>query len=275
MATKNHIINNSDIKSWKELQDKTTLKQKQKVRDILYNNITIIDAFIQENPQKFTQTELMIIKNWKYFFRGEFYIIQYLKEYAIFLSTQKPEKAYGVKALQDDFDTMLPYDPPVLVDAVLLPFKEYIVYDGILFSSNIIFGAGIRRDLQQTYQEAKSRSGIVTSLPESIETKKSNDEELLKFYLKSDKNHEYYTEEIVDLLDKHPSLTDVYYQELGKSDARKFVRRFHEIGIKNVWYATLRGIIVASGMTKEELEKQVEMIVPKNKIKQIHIFRVK
>jgi hypothetical protein len=64
----------------------------------------------------------------------------------------------------------------VFTETVLLPFKDTIIYDGLLNSYNISFGPGYRRDLNETYKEAKQRIGIVTSLPiktRSIATKKS------------------------------------------------------------------------------------------------------
>ncbi len=274
VAKEQNILDVSKISSWKQFQDQTTLKQKQKVREVLYKNIAVIDTFIEKNLQKFTTDELAIIENWKNFLRGKFYIVQSLKDYAVFLSTQKQEKVYGVKALQDTFEVMMSYDPPVLVETVLLPFNEHIIYDGILFATPVIFGAGIRHNIQQAYQEAKARFGIISSLPELKKEQKPNNEELLKFYLKNDTNREYYIDEIETLLKKQPLLIDTYYHELGKADARKFVRRFREIGIKKVWYATLQGIIIASGMSKEEIDKTVRKMVQVSRLKQVYIFQV-
>ena len=52
-----------------------------------------------------------------------------------------------------------------MVQMVLLPFKDQIVYDGLLTSYSISFGPGIRRLLTDEFREAKIRHGIVTSLP--------------------------------------------------------------------------------------------------------------
>jgi hypothetical protein len=48
---------------------------------------------------------------------------------------------------------------------MLFPFGGRIVYDGLLESYSISFGPGIRRSLNESYQQAKARQGIVTSLP--------------------------------------------------------------------------------------------------------------
>jgi hypothetical protein len=54
-----------------------------------------------------------------------------------------------------------------MVETALLPFKDKIIYDGLLSSPGpaIAFGPGIRGMLNETYQQAKDRHGIVTTLP--------------------------------------------------------------------------------------------------------------
>ena len=54
----------------------------------------------------------------------------------------------------------------MLAEALLLPFRDKIVYDGVLVGFNISFGGGVKRSLNEIYQEAKEQmGGIVTSLP--------------------------------------------------------------------------------------------------------------
>lgn len=47
------------------------------------------------------------------------------------------------------------------VQAVLLPFKGSIIYDGVLQASNIFFGGGIKRDLKEIYMRAKQNNRII------------------------------------------------------------------------------------------------------------------
>ena len=55
---------------------------------------------------------------------------------------------------------------PRLIQAVLLPFKDGIIYDGLLSGHNVTFGGGVKRRLNEEYREAKEAFGIITSLPE-------------------------------------------------------------------------------------------------------------
>src|SRR6202023_1233979 len=96
---------------------------------------------------------------------GRFYIFRELAKYTVFLSTDKQPIAYGVLALSQPFEELVGPYLPVLTQTVLLPFKDQIVYDGLLVSYRISFGPGIRRSLNESFKEAKERHGIVTSLP--------------------------------------------------------------------------------------------------------------
>jgi len=116
--------------------------EKLPVRDALYDNIELIDSYLEENPQGFSQEELEIVKSWKKFQRGDYFIERLLKRYAIFIESGK---VYGVVALYDSFEEMLAYVRlPYYVKAVLLPFKGKIIYDGILQGYAVSFGGGIR-----------------------------------------------------------------------------------------------------------------------------------
>jgi len=139
------------------------------IRDRLYEHPALINSFVIENPLNLSSDELKIISNWKNFVKGSFLIFRYLKDYTIFLSPDEPPKAYGVLALTSTFKEMLGPYLPIMVEAVLLPFNDKIVYDSILIPYPVTFGSGIRRSFNEAYQKAKSRFGIITSLPFSSE----------------------------------------------------------------------------------------------------------
>ena len=65
--------------------------------------------------------------------------------------------------LTDEIIEMMPCPPPVLVSAVLLPWKGQIVCDGLILIYNVMLGGGIRKNLKESYRQAKAR-GIITSL---------------------------------------------------------------------------------------------------------------
>ena len=90
---------------------------------------------------------------------------RYLKKYTVFLSSEKHPVAYGVLALTQPFEELVGPYLPVMTNTVLLPFRDKLIYDGLLGNYPVSFGGGIRRSLKETYESAKQRLGIVTSLP--------------------------------------------------------------------------------------------------------------
>jgi len=254
---------------------KFSIKKINKLRDRLYKHPELINSFVAENPLNFSANELKIIGSWKEFVKGRFLIFRYLKNYTVFLDTDESPKAYGVLALNTVFEEMVGSYLPVMVEAVLLPFSGKIIYDGILFPYSMTFGGGIRRSFNDAYQEAKSRFGIITSLPFSTEKAEQSDAANLRFYLRSKRNRERYWEEIEELINKNPGLLTLYHQEMGKIYARTYGKRLREIGLTNAWFAILEGMTIASGATKDEVERILQRILPTGKRKFVYIFRLK
>jgi hypothetical protein len=135
-----------------------------KVRDALKARVELIESFVAENPARLTDDELGMLRSWRHLVPGKFYVFRELKKYTIFLTTTSPAIAYGVVALSQPFEDLIGPYLPVLAETVLLPFKDKIVYDGLMSTYNVTFGGGIRRSLNESFKEAKASRGIVTSL---------------------------------------------------------------------------------------------------------------
>ncbi|SMP59216.1 hypothetical protein SAMN06295888_10964 [Desulfonatronum zhilinae] len=150
-----------DINTIDEYVD-TGTDLKVNVREALFENTNLIDSFVQENPQGFPENTLRIISEWKNFIRGNFFIERLLKKYAVFI---QEEKVYAVVGISQSFDELTCHlNLPVYVDAVLLPFKGKIIYDGLLGFRNIYFGSEIKRSLKETYMRAKQNDRIIDNL---------------------------------------------------------------------------------------------------------------
>ncbi|MBU7030473.1 MAG: hypothetical protein HXS48_26310 [Theionarchaea archaeon] len=261
-----------DMETPEEIKE-AFLGELEDLRDELYEHPEIIQEFIEENPFDFSRDELDIVREWNHFVKGKFIIFRFLKKYTIFLDIEDPTKAYGVFGLYKTFKELV--GPlPVIVETVLLPFKEKIVYDGIVNFFRIHIGGGYSRGLNDDYQKAKFKFGIIESLPSSEKGEKS-DEETLRFYLKSERNRDRYWEEIWELIDKNPKLLTLYHREMGKAHARTLRKELRKIGITKGWFAILEGVSIASGVTKGEAEKGVESIVPEEKWKFVYYFQLK
>ena len=142
-----------------------------KVGSALPGNIELIEEFVEQNPSQLAKDELDIVRSWRHLVAGDFYIFRHLKKHTVFLSWTQNPVAYGVTALTDPFEFLVGPYLPVMTKTVLLPFKDKIVYDGILVGPGMMltFGGGARRNMNESYKLAKLRHGIVSSLPVSNE----------------------------------------------------------------------------------------------------------
>ena len=141
------------------------------VRDGLYEHRELIERFVRENSAGLSSEELEIVSGWRNAIVGKFYVMRYLKKYAVFLSSgESPKKAYGVLALASPLDEVIGSQLPILTTTVLLPFKDKIIYDGLISAYSVSFGPGIRGELNEEYNEAKETFGIITSLSEEAQS---------------------------------------------------------------------------------------------------------
>ena len=99
------------------------------VARLLWKRPSIIDDYINENI--FSLEQMDILSNWKHCIPGRFIIERYLKKGSVFISTND-ESVYLVNGIIDSWEDMLSGVPtPIIVDAVLLPFKDCIITDAL------------------------------------------------------------------------------------------------------------------------------------------------
>lgn len=144
-------------------------EEKLKVRDALWSDVNVIDAFIAENPANLTVEELQIVQNWKCCVTGDFYLVRFLKRHAIFVSADDSAQVYGVSGLYELLqDVTGGWPPPIMLSAVLLPFKGRIIYDGLLLPYSVLIGPGIAGELKELYQHAKDNGTIIEALEPGV-----------------------------------------------------------------------------------------------------------
>lgn len=156
---------NNNVKTLDSIEN-LILTEKVKIRDAVYENKDIFDQYISANPHKLSNEELEIVEKWKLFVKGKFYMFKFLKKYAVFI---KEENVYGVHGITQSFDEMIhPSNLPLLVDTVLIPFKDKIVYDAVFIPYSLSFGSGITGELNECYARAKQNNRIIQNLAEDI-----------------------------------------------------------------------------------------------------------
>lgn len=254
---------------------KAPLDKTYKLREKLYKSTELIDSYVRENPSMLPPRELEIVASWKNFIKKRFIIYKTYKKYTVFIDQDTPPRAYGVLSLVSPIEEIFESPLPLMVDAVLLPFKNNIIYDGIMILHNIIFGRGIISDFKESYGEAKARFGVIQSLPFNPPETMYGDAETLKLYLRSERSREEHWDDIMDLIKRDDELLTLYHQEMGKIDARVYGRKLRKIGLKKAWFAILEGTLIAGASTKEKLEETLIEILPAEKMRFVFFYFLK
>ena len=115
---------------------------------------TIIPEFVDKNTNHFNDEELEIIKGWKNSVTSDkFIIVGFQREYTEVLS--EDGKIYMVKGIRTDFDDIMKrFTLPLIVNMTLLMFKDKIVFNGFLTSTNISFGNDVKEAILKDYKSA-------------------------------------------------------------------------------------------------------------------------
>ena len=136
----------------------------RQIRDVLWQDDALLEGFVAKNPHHLSDADVAIAASWRYRVAGQFFIMRYLNRYTVFLTYEDPPQAFGVLGLVSPIQEIARLPPPVLVNAVLLPFGDRIIYDSLLIPYNISFGSGIRRSLNERYRQVQERGGVITTL---------------------------------------------------------------------------------------------------------------
>ncbi|MDX2227267.1 MAG: hypothetical protein SFY92_09290 [Verrucomicrobiae bacterium] len=144
-----------------------TPESRYKVHEAFVKAPQTIDLFLQKNPHQFSNEEMEIVSSWRHMVPGHFYVMKDYEKHALFLSVNGEVRVYGVLALTDPIGWVLQgRSLPVLTKTILLPFRDVIIYDGLLYSSHITFGGNIRKTLHEDLRLSIKSHGIITSLPD-------------------------------------------------------------------------------------------------------------
>ena len=130
------------------------------IADYLWSHIAVIEEYlaVAELPEEYAQ----IIAGWKQCKPGRYILERHLKKGSVFISAEDGA-VYMVKGLFSTWEEMLG-ESPVLLDAVLIPFRGSIISDGLVVPYRICFGKGAIEDFKEVYMNAKRNHTIHFSI---------------------------------------------------------------------------------------------------------------
>lgn len=137
-----------------------------KIREKLWDNPGVIDEFIR-SKNRLSPEEIQIVQSWEtHHIKGQFVLMKYEPEYAVLMRIDKGHdvKLYAVKGMTNAIAQTMQRQLPVMLDTVLLPFRDKIIYDSFLASHSIGFGDGIREMFAEECAKSKSKYGIITKI---------------------------------------------------------------------------------------------------------------
>ena len=130
------------------------------VADCLWSHTEAIEEYLvsAELPEEYTR----IVADWKRCRPGTYILERHLKRGSVFISAKDAE-VYMVKGLFSTWEEMLG-EGPVLLDAVLIPFRNNIISDGLVVPYRIRFGKGYAESFKEQYMNAKRNHSIHFSI---------------------------------------------------------------------------------------------------------------
>lgn len=112
----------------------------------------LVDEFCKNNPYLLNKEELDIVYEFKKGIRDNFIIVTFTKEYTAIMNMNK---VYMIKGVTSNIDETVSYKSlPTFAETTILPFKDYLIYDGLFFSYPIDFGVGFRDTVYKEYSKA-------------------------------------------------------------------------------------------------------------------------
>lgn len=130
------------------------------IADYLWSRTGVIEEYLAaaKLPEEYAQ----IVAGWKQCKPGRYILERHLKKGSVFISAEDGA-VYMVKGLFSTWAEMLG-ECPVLLDAVLIPFRGSIISDGLVVPYNIYFGKGATEDFKEVYMNAKRNHTIRFSI---------------------------------------------------------------------------------------------------------------
>lgn len=136
------------------------------IRKVIWAEDALREQFLAEGAAGLAREERDLIASWAHRVKSSFIVFRHLRKHSVFLSG----RVYGVLGIYTPLEVLIP-SAPMFVEAVLIPFRNVIITDGLLESPGIqiTFGGGARRGFNAQYSAARTASRILTTLPGKTE----------------------------------------------------------------------------------------------------------
>lgn len=116
------------------------------------NKETVVLEFCLSNPYKFNTEELKITSEFKKGIYDLFIICKFYEEYTALMNETN---TYMIKGINDNLDNIISYkDLPIPTFTAVIPFKNVLIYDGILRNMPINFGNSFGKTMENELEKS-------------------------------------------------------------------------------------------------------------------------
>ena len=139
------------------------------LREKLWETPSLITRFIDDNDDfyEITPEGVQMLVSWeKLHIKETFLVVKYTSEHTVFMpiESEKDPVFYGVKGLESSLAEVLDYKVNVMIEAVLLPFGDKIVYDGLVAPYPIIIDKGVTDRISMLYEKAEEAQRVIRQI---------------------------------------------------------------------------------------------------------------
>jgi hypothetical protein len=129
------------------------------IRNVMWNEAELIHQFLAVGAADLTAAQRDLVASWTQRIDDNFIVIKHLQKQSIFIG----KHVYGVLGIFSPLSELVG-NVPAIVRAVLLPFRNVIITDGLITKPgvDITIGPSIKRDLQKQYLAAQQSQRIIT-----------------------------------------------------------------------------------------------------------------
>lgn len=136
----------------------------KEIANALWDNAEVIDEYLKKQGALISEENREIVRSWKRRIGDDFILERNLKSGSVFISCTTDE-VYLVKGIISPWEEVL-YDmaPPIMLNAVLIPFRDVIISDGLVLPYGVSFGPNSREGFREAYMTAKKSGAVRKSL---------------------------------------------------------------------------------------------------------------
>lgn len=131
----------------------------KEIANRLWDNVDVIDDYLPEQtdmPEEYKE----IVSSWKRMIRGRLALEHHLGKGSILVS-MRSDDVYQVCGIVSSWQEMFNGAPlPIIMEAVLIPFRDVIITDGVVVPYNVPIGGGLIEESKTVYKEAKKPGGF-------------------------------------------------------------------------------------------------------------------